>query len=101
MEISKAHIVYSTAGHDKGALYFVIHVEASHVLLVDGKKRKLERPKRKNKKHVRFAHCSEHPVACRLRSGAPVEDKELRMVLAAYRCESQQNQRGANTLGQR
>lgn len=101
MELSKAHIVYSIAGHDKGTLYFVTQVESSYVLLADGKSRTLERPKRKNKRHVRFAQYSEHSVACRLRSGAPVENRELRMVLAAFRSESQQNQREANTLGQR
>ena len=45
-------VVCSKAGRDKGNFLCVSGVEKDHYLLVDGGERPLERPKRKNKKHV-------------------------------------------------
>lgn len=46
-------IVISLSGHDKGRLYLVTAEEERCVLLADGKHRRLLKPKRKNKKHIR------------------------------------------------
>lgn len=44
----------SLAGHDKGR-YFIILAEAGeYVTLADGKTRTIEKPKRKNKKHIQL-----------------------------------------------
>jgi len=44
-----------TAGRDKGRRFAVIGIEEDeYVLLADGKRRKVEKPKRKKLKHVRF-----------------------------------------------
>lgn len=99
MEISCADIVQSAAGHDKGTWYLVVGVYETAVLLADGKNRPLERPKRKNKKHVRRRGHST-AIARRLADGR-MENKEIRKVLAISRGENQENQREANTLGQR
>lgn len=77
-------IVISTAGRDKGKLFFALEEKAGYVLLADGKGRKLLKPKRKNIKHVDFLAIS---------SGEPLmdfsEDKlsnsELRRYLAIFR----------------
>ena len=45
-------IVRSLAGHDRGALYCVLDAEGGFLLLCDGKKRRLERPKRKKLFHL-------------------------------------------------
>lgn len=46
-------ICASAQGRDKGSLYAVLSVEnASFVLVVDGIRRKLDSPKRKNIKHL-------------------------------------------------
>lgn len=42
------------AGHDKGTLYLVLERDGRTALLADGRRRKLDRPKRKNRKHVEF-----------------------------------------------
>jgi len=47
-------IVVSLSGHDKGRLALVIAEEERCVLLADGKHRRLSKPKRKNKKHIRM-----------------------------------------------
>ena len=45
-------VVMSTAGRDKGYLLCVVGEEDGYVLLCDGKERPLERPKRKNPRHI-------------------------------------------------
>lgn len=45
-------LAFSKAGHDRGELFLIVKAEAEHVYLVDGKLRKLENPKKKNKKHI-------------------------------------------------
>lgn len=101
MEIQISHIVCSTAGHDKGRLFLVVGVEEPFFLLADGKTRKLEKPKRKNRRHVRIeAECS-HPAAISLQNGGQVENSEIRRALAAYRGTVPSNLREASTLGER
>lgn len=87
-------IVRATAGHDKGTLQCVVGVDREHSLLLvaDGKRRKIARPKRKKRGHVDMVcrDAYEHPAIRKLRSGLPVSDKELRRALGAFRDESDQ-----------
>lgn len=48
MEVSKADMIVSLAGRDKGQLFFVIDTDDQFVYLADGKGRRLESPKRKS-----------------------------------------------------
>lgn len=82
MEISKGDIVMSLAGRDQGKTFFVIACDELYVTIVDGKSRKLERPKRKKRKHVRFVSRTESRVAGKILSGEPVLNSELRRALA-------------------
>lgn len=84
MEISKADIVISTAGHDAGKLFYVLQTDGTYALLVNGKERKLENPKRKKLKHVRRVFRTETRVAQKLRSGDKVLNSELRRDLAQF-----------------
>lgn len=52
MEMTLGSIVRSRAGRDKGNYLVVTAVEDNAVLICDGKERPLERPKRKNLKHI-------------------------------------------------
>lgn len=45
-------LAVSRSGHDKDNIYVIIKEEADMVYLVDGKLRPIEKPKRKNKKHI-------------------------------------------------
>ena len=44
----------SKAGHDKDSIYVIIKEEADMVYLADGKLKPLEKPKKKNKKHIQI-----------------------------------------------
>ena len=81
MKIQKSDIVCSTAGRDEGSHFFVIKVDDDFVHLADGKGRKLEKPKRKKRKHTQFlAHSS---AATRLQEdGKRLSNSEIRRALA-------------------
>ena len=42
----------SLAGHDQGLLYVVMDADERNVLLTDGKHHPVEKPKKKNRRHV-------------------------------------------------
>lgn len=87
MSFSKAQIVRSLAGHDKGALLCVMEVEGEFLLLADGKHRRVANPKRKRASHVELVGVSHHPAIEKVRTGQPVGDRELRVALAVMRDE--------------
>ena len=92
-------IVQANAGRDKDGIFCVVGVDpAPHrLLLADGKRRKVSRPKRKKLGHVRCLapdpHQTgpgeplmyDHPVVHSLRQGEPVSDRALRRALAAFK----------------
>ena len=71
-------VVLSTTGRDKGKIFFVIGIEDDMLLLVNGKDRTLDKPKRKKQKHVQKVLRSETRVAAKLSSGDKVLNSELR-----------------------
>ena len=52
MNLLQGSVVKSIAGHDKNRYFIVKKVEDGCVYIADGKERKLEKPKRKNIKHI-------------------------------------------------
>ena len=90
-----ADVVTSTAGRDAGSLYYVIEADDTWLLLVNGKDRSLEKPKRKKCKHTRKVLRSETRVAQKLRAGDKVLNSELRRDLATFGQQfNSQNQGG-------
>lgn len=85
MTLTKGDVVRSVAGHDRGDLFLVLRDEGDFLWLADGKRRKVETPKKKRRKHVVSAGVWTHPVTGRLKDGGPVLDSEIRRALAAFR----------------
>ena len=85
MDIVKANIVKSTAGRDKGELFFVLATEGDFLLLADGKLRPVERPKRKRRKHVVLRRADDGELSRRIRSNESITNSELRKAIAAVR----------------
>ena len=71
-------VVCSKAGRDKGSFLAVVGLEGEALLVCDGKERPLERPKRKNTKHL--AVTKEVLTKEQLSS-----NKSLRKALSQYR----------------
>ena len=87
-------VVVSTAGRDQGRLYYVISTDELFLMLVNGKDRTLDRPKRKKRRHVQKVLRSETRVAAKLVSGDKVLNSELRRDLAYFAREMQANNLG-------
>lgn len=95
MDIERADLVQSTAGRDRGMLFYVIGTEGAYLLLANGRQRKLENPKRKKLKHVRKVPRKDTRVTGKLLSGEKVLNSELRRDLADQsRSLMSQNQGG-------
>lgn len=47
-------LAVSRSGHDKDSVYVIIKEEASLAYLADGKAKPIERPKKKNIKHIQI-----------------------------------------------
>ena len=52
MEFTKGMVVRSIAGHDSGSWLVVMRLEKGFAFVADGKERKVEKPKKKNIKHL-------------------------------------------------
>ena len=83
MDIAKSNIVKSIAGRDAGDLFFVLDTEGDFLLLADGKRRRVESPKRKRRKHVILVPQSDTPLAGKIRSNEKITNSELRKAIAA------------------
>lgn len=47
-------LAYSLAGRDKGVIYLIIDETKDYVYVADGLTRPLDRPKKKNKRHIQI-----------------------------------------------
>ena len=58
--INTGDIVISIMGHDRGEYYLVLDCDNDFVYLADGRLKTVNKPKKKNKKHIsRLGKCDE------------------------------------------
>ena len=94
-DIRVSDVVMSTAGKDKGKLFYCVGTDGVYLLLANGKDRTLESPKRKKLKHTRKVLRAETRVAEKILNGDKVLNSELRKDLAFIsRSIDSQNQGG-------
>ena len=93
-DINISDLVVSTAGRDQGSLFYCVGGDERYVMLVNGKDRTLEKPKRKSRRHVQKVLRSETRVAEKMLLGDKVLNSELRKDLAFYAREVQSNNLG-------
>ena len=94
MEVDKSSLVVSKAGRDQGQLFYVIDADEQYVYLADGKSRRLEKPKRKKRKHIEQIPRTESRIAEKIRNGEKVLNSELRKELASFGQKQRQNHGG-------
>ena len=94
MDIVRSNIVKSTAGRDEGDFFFVLDTQGEFLLLADGKSRRVEKPKKKKRKHVSFVGESHSVVAEKIRSSEKITNSKLRKALAACTGSGNQDQEG-------
>lgn len=67
-------IIKSKSGHDSGSFYVVLQVIGNTVMIADGRRRKCEKPKRKNIKHIA-------PTTIRVSQQELATNKKIRRIL--------------------
>ncbi len=86
-------IVFSLAGHDKGREFVVIKLDGDYALIVDGKTRKLTKPKRKSLKHLCLGKMGSTELFGAISTGKAT-DSAIRKELAKYRSEAGMTEEG-------
>lgn len=74
-------MVYSKNGRDKGKAFIVVGIEGEYLLLADGKRRRLEKPKRKKIIHVQRVNRADLSLKAKLEKGEYLLDSDLRSAL--------------------
>ena len=69
----------SKTGRDKDTVYIIIKEEKEYVYLVNGLSRKLDNPKKKNKKHIQIIKKMQDPLLAEKITEGTVNDLEIRM----------------------
>lgn len=81
--IEVGSVVVSKAGRDRDRLFLVIEeVDADFVMIANGDLRKMDRLKKKRRKHLKPTGTVVQALRERLSDGKPVEDHELRSWLS-------------------
>jgi large subunit ribosomal protein L14e len=74
--------VSSNAGRDKGRTYIVVGiVDEAYLMLSDGDKRKLEKPKKKKIKHLKITDVCFEEIRTKLEKHDKITNAELRRAL--------------------
>ncbi len=81
-EVINGDLVVSRAGRDKGRPFVVIRTEEGYVYLVDGDLRRLEKPKKKKRMHVK-PYPKKGCCRMELPEGRPLCDADIRKCIAA------------------
>ena len=88
--ITPGRLLLAKAGRDKGSVFVATELRQDCVFIADGKRRRLERPKRKNIKHI-------SPVAGAVICLEDMTNKRLRRTFAQYRPNAAQEINGETT----
>ncbi|MFI3174635.1 MAG: RNA-binding protein [Bacillota bacterium] len=85
MEVEVGQLVYPKCGRDQGCDMVIVQVSEPYVFLADGKKRKLDKPKKKKKIHLQTTHYVDEALGKKLSEGAYVLDADLRKMIKQYK----------------
>ena len=78
---ARGRVVVSLAGRDRGQLMAVLDTGTDGIRVADGRRRRVESPKRKNPRHVA-------PTEERVSDTAMATNRELRRTLAAAKMKA-------------
>ncbi len=84
MELDRSQFVVSLAGRDQGRIFFVVDIDPVFVYLADGRLRRVESPKKKKRKHVKFFSEGSDRLREKLATMGKVTNSEIRRALSPY-----------------
>ena len=97
-ELRLGQKVISTRGRDAGSIFLIVGLlNDDYVLVADGDKRPVERPKKKNRKHLSLTLQVDAAVAEKLSAGKPVSNARLSTLSSVWGKKKE----GEVNLGQR
>lgn len=79
-----AKLAKSKSGHDRGHCYVVIKEEEEYVYVADGVLKTLEKPKKKNRKHIQIIKSIPDEVEELLSENKVLRDLEIKRALKIY-----------------
>lgn len=80
-ELKIGGLARSRAGRDKDELYVIIGRDETYVYLCDGRSHPLEKPKRKNPKHLALEAWYDERFAVKLTQAGKVRNEEIRTLI--------------------
>lgn len=89
MKLEVGSFVKSIAGHDKNSYFFILRAEGEYIYLVDGKYKRLDCPKKKNKRHVKALPWEEYSPGVKIRDHKKVTDEEIKHFIRCFKREEQ------------
>lgn len=76
-------LVIALQGRDSGNIFVVYHIyNENYVAIVNGKNRKLNKPKKKNIKHIKSLNINDKTLTEKLFNNCKVLDASIRKVIA-------------------
>ncbi|MGI6327503.1 MAG: RNA-binding protein [Dethiobacteria bacterium] len=88
MDMESGQVVKSLAGRDQGTLYLIIGFEGNRALLANGRSHTVQKPKKKNLKHLQPYRCVVPEIKERIRQGNLSDNavrNTLNMIISAER----------------
>lgn len=86
MAFELGEIVKSNAGRDKAHYYLVAKViDNKYIEIIDGKKRKISNPKKKNKKHLDKTGFVAEELKLWLKKGKRVRNEDVKLVIKEFK----------------
>ncbi|MCD8158376.1 MAG: KOW domain-containing RNA-binding protein [Clostridiales bacterium] len=82
---SIGQMVYSKNGRDKGEAFIIVGIEGDYLLLADGKRRKLEKPKHKKMIHVQKVNKVDGDIKNKIENNMYLLDSDLRSSLKRFK----------------
>lgn len=80
-------IAVSLAGRDKGRTFIIVGVlDEMYVLVADGRKRKIEKPKKKKIKHIRTVREPDSDLATLINEKGLTNRTAAKIVLSYHNC---------------
>lgn len=84
-DLNLGQVVRSAAGRDKGRIFLIVERADEFVKICDGERRKIEKSKRKKKKHLKKTNHVVYELKEKLEKGQRISDAEIRRYLEDYR----------------
>jgi ribosomal protein L14E/L6E/L27E len=82
--MEKGQIVYSKAGRDKQEIFIIFDILDDFVFLVNGKSRKIDKPKKKKIKHIQKTNYISQIIKEKIKDNLLILDSDLRKEILNY-----------------